>query len=68
MHFGLPSPPLPLYTVAWDVCRTIYDMQPMLIVLQSFIFVLLTASGDGAWVTPLSWKSVYGPPPDMEMF
>ncbi|XP_019107579.1 uncharacterized protein LOC104904427 isoform X2 [Beta vulgaris subsp. vulgaris] len=26
------------------------------------------ASGDGGWVTPLSWKSVYGPPPDMEMF
>ncbi|XP_021850862.1 uncharacterized protein [Spinacia oleracea] len=22
----------------------------------------------GGWVTPLSWKSVYGPPPDMWMF
>lgn len=26
------------------------------------------AIGDGGWVTPLSWKSVYGPPPDMLMF
>ncbi|CAO2815120.1 unnamed protein product [Amaranthus hypochondriacus] len=26
------------------------------------------ASGDGGWVTPLSWKSLYGPPPDMSMF
>ncbi|XP_021738530.1 proteasome assembly chaperone 2-like [Chenopodium quinoa] len=23
---------------------------------------------DRGWITPLSWKSVYGPPPDMEMF
>ncbi|KAK9741993.1 hypothetical protein RND81_03G141900 [Saponaria officinalis] len=25
-------------------------------------------SGDGEWSIPLSWKSVYGPPPDMSMF
>ncbi|KAH9610587.1 hypothetical protein KSS87_000872 [Heliosperma pusillum] len=24
--------------------------------------------GDAGWIIPLSWKSVYGPPPDMSMF
>ncbi|KAL9230899.1 hypothetical protein vseg_006190 [Gypsophila vaccaria] len=28
----------------------------------------LQTSEDGEWIIPLSWKSVYGPPPDMSMF
>uniref|UniRef100_A0A0A9DW53 Uncharacterized protein n=1 Tax=Arundo donax TaxID=35708 RepID=A0A0A9DW53_ARUDO len=28
----------------------------------------LTGNGSNGWIIPLSWKSVYGPPPDMSIF
>ena len=31
-------------------------------------FCVLTGNGSNGWTVPLSWKSVYGPPPDMSIF
>lgn len=41
---------------------------PFHFILMVFFARIYSGNEEGGWIIPLSWKTVYGPPPDMSLF